>query len=170
METPGIENNKVVESNKKYKNSKTKTRIMIVNLSPLIKQRLTQLISQEPNFTVCSETENADQALKTVEKEKVDLVIVGISPSEVTASKVVENIKLGYPNLPILMLSVSEEIFCAKHALQYETEKIINHQQAEKIIRAICYIESLLKGCVGGFTILVKLGKSINNKANQLGQ
>jgi len=170
METPGIENNKVISSNNKYKNSETKTRIMIVNICPLITQGLTQLISRRPNLTVCGEAENADHALRTVEKEKVDFAIVGISPSDVTTSKVVEKIKLGYPNMPILMLSVSEEIFCAKHALQYETEQIINQQQAEKIIRAICYIESLLKGCVVGFTILVKLGKSITNNTDELVQ
>ena len=86
-----------------HENSKNEKRILVVAGHPAVRQQLTQLISQESNFQVCAEAENADEALDAIETQQVDLAIVHTFVEDANLVELVEKIKLRRPNLPVMI-------------------------------------------------------------------
>lgn len=91
-----------------HENSKNEKRILVVAGHPAVRQQLTQLISQESNFRVCAEAENAAQALSAIETQQVDLAIVDTFVKDATLVELVEKIKLRRPNLPVMTIPILE--------------------------------------------------------------
>ncbi|UCF43440.1 MAG: response regulator transcription factor [Planctomycetota bacterium] len=84
-----------------------KTRILVIDEHATVREGLTRLINDEPGFTVAAEAENAEQALDTISKQEVDLVIVDVSLESTTGTRLTEEIKSRCPHMPVLVLPVS---------------------------------------------------------------
>ena len=164
MVTKGLNSEKteiVNDKREQYKKGKNKHRILIIDGHHAVCRGLAQLINQETDLGVCVEAKSANQALDVIEKQHPDFAIVDISPVGKTCVQLAERIRLRCPNLPILMLSMHDERFYPEGALQGGTEEnVVNRKAAKQIKGAICYIQSLLRHQVSGFTILVKVERS----------
>ena len=77
-------------------------RILIVDDHPVVRQGVTSLINMEPDLIVCAEAENADQALKILKEETINLAIVDISLNGTNGIQLTQKINAKYPNLPVL--------------------------------------------------------------------
>lgn len=116
----------------------SKSRILIVDDHTVVRQGLTLLIGQEPDLVVCSEAENASQALEAIEKQQVDLAIVDISLDGPNGIQLTERIKSRHPHLPVLVLTMHDEELYVKRAFQAGAKGYITkHEAAETIITAI---------------------------------
>ena len=148
----------MINYNKRQPEStRNKTRTLIVDGHPIIRQALTRLVNQELNLGVCAETKNANQALDAVKKQQVDLAIVDISLEGKSGTQLVEKIKLRYPNISVLILKMHDEAFYVEDPLQVaEQEHIVNEQATEQIIKAVRYVQFLLRNQIFGFTVLVE--------------
>jgi DNA-binding NarL/FixJ family response regulator len=123
------------EHNSKNRNQSD---ILIVDDHTVVRQGLTLLINQEPDLAVCAEAENAAQALEIIEKQHIDLAIVDISLNGTNGIKLTKRIKSKQPDLPVLILTMHDEVLYVKHALQAGAKGYITkHQAAETIITAI---------------------------------
>ena len=162
MDNLSSERTKVVDDNKEQqKPCDSPVRVLIVDGQPDVRRGLAQLINRECHPGLCAEAESANQALTAIEEQHLDFAIVDVSPGSETSVQLAERIRLQCPNLPVLMLSIDDEVFYCKDVLSGMTPKSdIDQQAAEKIIKAIRYVQSLLKSHVFGFTILVKVGRS----------
>ncbi|MHC4544786.1 MAG: response regulator [Planctomycetota bacterium] len=144
-----------------YKACEDKTRIMVAGDYPPIRKALVRLISQEADLGVCVDAENTDRALDAIKKEQVDLAIVDISSKETNSIQLAETIKLKFPNLPVLILSMHDRAAHAERSSQAEGEEYpLNEQITEQILKALRYIQSLLRSQIFGVTILVKTERS----------
>lgn len=85
-----------------------KTRILVIDEQPSVREELAQLINDEPGFMVAAEAENAEQALDTINKQQVDLVIVDVSLEDAGGVQLTEEIKSRCPHVPVLVLPVSK--------------------------------------------------------------
>src|SRR5687768_8930713 len=56
-----------------------KKRVLVVDDHPLVRERVAELINQEPDLFVCGEAEKAVGAMEAVEQFKPDIAIVDIS-------------------------------------------------------------------------------------------
>ena len=120
------------------KKSESKTRILIVDDHPVVRQGLIQLINHEPDLVVSAEAENADQALDALKKVSVDIAIVDISLNGTNGIQLTEKIKSKYPGLPVLILTIHDEALYAKRALEAGAKGYVNKREAaETIITAI---------------------------------
>ena len=162
MDNSNRERIKVVDDNKEQLTScDSPVRILLVEDHPDVRRGLAQLINRECHPDLCAEAESANQALTAIEEQRLDFAIVDVSCGSETSVQLAERIRLQCPNLPVLILSIDDEVFYCKDVLSGMIPKgDIDQQAAEKIIKAIRYIQSLLKSHVFGFTILVKLGRS----------
>lgn len=134
------------------------TRILVVDDHPNMRQGLIQLISQEADLGVCLEAESTVQAWNVVYKQQVDMVIVDVSPGRAKDLKLIERIRLQCPSMPTLILSAHGEAVNAGRVLEGQAGGYFGNQEVrEKIIKAIRYVQSLLRTEVHGFTILVKV-------------
>jgi len=143
---------------KQRQTGEIKTRILVVNDRPNVRQGLMHLINQQANLEVCPEATSNDQALDAVDKQQVDLAIVDVSSGRTKDIQLVEQIKLQCPTIPILMLSAHNEAQSAECTSRREVRGYIENQEArDKIIKAVRYVQYLLRTQVYGFTILVKV-------------
>lgn len=150
---------------------KDKAGILIVNEHSIVHHELVRLINRESGLVVCGEADNAVQALHIIKKQRVDLVIVDISLKGITGIQLVEKIRLECPELSVLTISMDNELPCARWAFRAEaSDYAINQKAAEQIITAVHYARSLLRSSVFGFTIFVKIERSLNNGHGEFGQ
>lgn len=117
---------------------KNKTRILVVDDHAIVRQGLIKLIEAEVDLMVCSEAENAQQALKSMSRQQFDLAIVDISLEGINGLELTEMMKLRNPRMIVLILSMYEGLFYAQRALRAGASGYVaKYEAAEKIITAI---------------------------------
>ena len=127
-----------MKSNAQRGAGKNKTRILVVDDHAIVRQGLIKLIETEFDLMVCSEAENADQALKAMAGQQYDLAIVDISLEGINGLELTEIMKLRSPKMIVLILSMYEGLFYAQRALRAGASGYVaKYEAAEKIITAI---------------------------------
>ena len=115
-----------------------KTRILVVDDHAIVRQGLIKLIETEFDLMVCSEAENAGQALEAMGRQEFDLAIVDISLDGINGLELTEIMKLRSPKMIVLILSMYEGLFYAQRALKAGASGYVaKYEAAEKIITAI---------------------------------
>src|SRR5438105_13820558 len=92
-------------------------KILIVDDHPIVRQGLAKLLSDEADLVVCGEAENAREGLQAIVKLKPDLAIVDISLSGKTGLELIKDIRVQYPQLPVLVMSMHDEQIYAERPL-----------------------------------------------------
>src|SRR3954467_248092 len=117
---------------------KTKARILLVDDHPIVRQGLAEMIDQEKDLQVCGTAEDVHKALDAVERLKPDLVIADISLKGSNGIELLKNIKIRYPRMLVLVLSMHDESLYAVRALRAGAAGYIMKQEAtEKVLTAI---------------------------------
>lgn len=93
-------------------------RIVIVDDHPILRQGLTQLIQSEPGLQVVGEAEDAAGAMVVLDRLKPDLVLVDISLPGRSGIDLLQDLRVVYPNLPVLVLSMHDESLYAERVLR----------------------------------------------------
>jgi DNA-binding NarL/FixJ family response regulator len=125
---------------------KTKNRVLIVDDHPIVRQGLRGLISQAPDLVVCGEAETIFDALKAVEQLKPHIVIVDISLRGESGVDLIKDIRIRFPDLPILTLSMYDEAIYAERVLRAGARGYVTKEEAaENVLQAIRHV---LKGQV----------------------
>lgn len=117
---------------------RSKRSILIVDDHPVVRQGLAQLINQEKDLEVRGYAEDAFQAMQAIKDIRPDMVIVDISLKDTSGMDLVKDMKIQYPNLPILILSMHDESLYAERALRAGAKGyIMKHEATERVITAI---------------------------------
>ncbi len=115
-----------------------KRRIIIVDDHPIVRQGLAQLINQEDDLYVCGQAEDAHQAVRGIRELNPDLVIVDVSLRTTSGIELIKDIKVQFPSLPVLTLSMHDEAIYAERALRAGARGYIMKQEAtEEVVNAI---------------------------------
>ena len=86
-----------------------KRRILLVDDHPIVRQGLAELIDAEKDLTVCGTADSMNSALENMVGLKPDLVVVDISLKGSNGIELLKNIKVRYPKMRVLMLSMHDE-------------------------------------------------------------
>lgn len=117
---------------------KEKTRILVVDDHPILRQGLTQLINQEADLSVCGEAEEAHKAIEAIAALNPDMVIVDISLRDINGIELIKKIRVRDETLPILVLSMHDESLYTERALRAGANGYIMKQEAsDQVVRAI---------------------------------
>lgn len=117
---------------------KNQTRILIVDDHPLLRQGITQLINQEKDMQVCGEADEPNKALNAIANTRPDVVILDISLKGTSGIELLKNIKVRYPKLLVLILSMHDESVYAQRALRAGAAGYIMKQEAtERVLVAL---------------------------------
>src|SRR5688500_1661124 len=114
-----------------------KRRVLLVDDHPIVRQGLAELIDAEKDLTVCGTGDSMNAALEQMPTLKPDLVVVDISLKGSNGIELLKNIKVRYPKMKVLMLSMHDEGLYAIRALRAGASGYIMKQEAtEKVIEA----------------------------------
>jgi DNA-binding NarL/FixJ family response regulator len=123
---------------KTAKNKISHKRLLIVDDHPMMRTGLAQLIDSEGDLKVCAEADNAGQAINAVSKQKFDLALVDISLPDKNGLELIKDLRTLNPDLPILVVSMHDEMIYAERVLRAGARGYIMKQEGgKKFLQAI---------------------------------
>ncbi|HPJ39122.1 MAG TPA: response regulator transcription factor [Spirochaetota bacterium] len=115
-----------------------KTRIFIVEDHPLFREGIAQLIDTEDDLEVCGGAASGPEALEQIAVLKPDLVIVDITLKNSCGIDLTKELHKKYEALPILVLSMHDELIFADRVLKAGACGYITKEEStDNVIRAI---------------------------------
>lgn len=108
----------------------TRRRVLIVDDHPIVRQGLRRMIDPEPDLVVCGEAQGESEAREAIRRLAPDIVIVDISLAQGDGLDLVRDVHLQHPELPILVLSMHDELIYAERTLAVGADGYIMKEAA----------------------------------------
>jgi DNA-binding NarL/FixJ family response regulator len=113
-------------------------RIIVVDDHPLLREGLMRVIDEEDDFAVCGVAGSVQEALALVESMAPDLVVTDLSLPGRSGLDLIKDLRATRPALPVLVLSMHDEMIYAERALAAGARGYIMKEAAsEHLIGAI---------------------------------
>jgi len=115
-----------------------KTKILVVDDHPLVREWLANLINEEPDFEVCGQTGAAREALGLIETLSPRIVVVDISLDGSSGLELIKDVKATHPKVDMIVLSMHDEMLYAERAMRAGAAGYIMKREAtKKVLDAI---------------------------------
>lgn len=125
----------------KKKAAAPRSRILIVDDHPAVREALTFRISKTTDLEVCGEAEDVRTAIKLTALLKPDVIIIDISLKDGDGIDLIKRIKVRKYNVRMLVWSMHSESLFAQRALRAGASGYITKEQAtDRIIEAIRHV------------------------------
>lgn len=113
--------------------------IMIVDDHPIVSNGIQQLIDREPDMKVTKSVQDAESAIRFIEKNVPDLMVVDISlKGSTNGIDLIKSLKKRYPKIKSLVLSMHEENLYAERAIKAGAKGyIMKNDLTDNIVKAI---------------------------------
>src|SRR5579862_9513828 len=95
-----------------------KTKVVLVDDHPLVREWLATLINQQPDLEVSGDADSAPKALQVIGAIQPDIAIVDISMEGGSGIELIKNIRASHPNVVVVVLSMHDESVYAERALR----------------------------------------------------
>jgi DNA-binding NarL/FixJ family response regulator len=124
---------------KRRERKDTRRGIIVVDDHPLFRRGVVQLLAQEPDLEVRAEAESSPAALEAMRKTPVDLAIVDIGlHGSANGIELTKSIKAEHPDMPVLVLSMHDEMLYADRALRAGARGYLMKREAlDSVIAAV---------------------------------
>ena len=116
----------------------TRRRVLVVDDHPVVRQGLALAISREADLEVCGEAEHIEEALRLVEAEHPDAVIIDLSLDGEDGIELIDYIKSRWPAVKILVYSSHDEDTFAGRVLRAGAAGFVSKREAmPKLVAAV---------------------------------
>jgi DNA-binding NarL/FixJ family response regulator len=133
--------------------------VLVIDDHPIVRERLAELINQQPDLVVCGEAEDSHQARKAVAELQPDIAIVDITLKDTYGIELIKEFKDRYPKLPMLVLSMHDEAMYGERSLRAGARGYLTKQEATKKI-----VDAIRKVLAGEIYTSEKMAASILQK------
>ncbi len=114
-----------------------KTKVFIVDDHPVVRQGLSAFINGENDFLVCGDAEDAESAVRLINKHDPDIIILDLSLKGTGGIELTAVIKARF-NIPVLLLSMHDENIYAERAIRAGARGyIMKSESMEKVVGAL---------------------------------
>src|SRR6202048_4003149 len=132
-------------------------RVLIVDDHPIVRQGLRRMIEPEPDLVVCGEVQTEGEARTAIRALAPDVVIVDISLAQGDGLELVRDVHAQQPELPMLVLSMHDELIYAERLLAAGASGYIMKQAASdqllialrQVLAGGTYLSESLAGNLG---------------------
>ena len=132
-------------------------RVLIVDDHPIVRQGLRRMIEPEPDLVVCGEVQTEREARAAIRALAPDVVIVDISLAQGDGLELVRDVHAQQPELPMLVLSMHDELIYAERLLAAGASGYIMKQAASdqllialrQVLAGGTYLSESLAGSLG---------------------
>jgi DNA-binding NarL/FixJ family response regulator len=127
--------------NKKKNNTNItagKTRILVVDDHPIVRDGVSDLLNLEADFVVVARAGNIAEAIEAVKEQQIDLALVDMLLKDETGIQATKKIKALCPGITVMIFSMSDDLKHIEQAFDAGARGyIIKDEVSEKIIDAI---------------------------------
>ena len=134
-------------------------RVLIVDDHPIVRQGLRRVMENEDDLTVCGEVETPHDARTAIKELGPDVVIADICLKQGDGIELVRDVRVHYPQLPILVLSMHDEAIYAERMLSAGANGYIMKQAASEQ-----FLVSLRRVLDGGVYVSEAVGNTMIEK------
>src|SRR6266705_1204477 len=120
--------------------------VVLVEDHPMFREQLAQLINKEPDMMVCGETDNIHDALALIESKPTNVAIVDLTLKGPSGLELIKNLKAKEIDVPVLVLSMHDELLYAERVLRAGARGYITKNQTSNEVMAA--IRKVLNGHV----------------------
>ena len=135
-------------------------------------QGLKELIEHQPGLVVIGSTDDWRVALEEIKSLRPELVMLDVTLRDANGIEVLKNLKIHYPTLKVLMLSMHDENLYAMRSLKAGAQGYIMKQEAvDKVSHAIRQVlsgEVYLSESMSKRTMFQLLGRSVSRSGSPL--
>lgn len=111
---------------------------MIVDDHPAIREALRSTIESKLDLEVVGEADSADRALRAIEKQQPDVVVVDISLADVHGLDLVNNINTMFPDVKVVVFSMYDEQVYAERAIRAGASSyLMKSEPTQQVVEAI---------------------------------
>jgi len=115
-----------------------KSRVLILEDLPIIRERLAQLIEGEPDLEVCGESDDAREAMKIVAATRPKVVVTSLSLKNSNGLDFIKDLHGRYPEVLVLVFSMYDELVYSERAIRAGARGFIRKNESTKdLMRAI---------------------------------
>ena len=132
--------------NGKPPQSKKKSRILIVDDHPMVRERLAQVINEQSDLVACGAVIDAAQAMMAIERLHLDLALVDLNLKQSSGLELIKDIHCRWPELPMLVVSMHEDSVFAERTLRAGARGYISKEEAT--VQVVAAIRRILSGDV----------------------
>lgn len=108
-----------------------KTRVLIVDDHPLVREGLAARLAAQPDMEVCGEAANVGEALQQIRTQSPDLAIVDIQLAESHGIELIKDVSSRFPHVKMLVVSAFDESLYAERALRAGADGYINKRELQ---------------------------------------
>jgi DNA-binding NarL/FixJ family response regulator len=120
------------------RNTQQRTRILLVDDHPLVRERLTEVINREADLIVSGEAEDRHEAIEAILAKPPDLVIVDLKLKTSDGLELIKDIRARWPRMRMLVVSMHDESLYAERVIRAGALGYITKQEAtRKILLAV---------------------------------
>ncbi|MCA9144029.1 MAG: response regulator transcription factor [Planctomycetaceae bacterium] len=113
-------------------------RILIVDDHPIVRRGLADLVNGEPDFEVCGQAADANEAIECVRLERPDVIICDLTLNGTHGLDLIKRLRSSDPDIKVLVSSMHDELVYAERVLKAGGMGYINKQETvDKLIDAI---------------------------------
>lgn len=139
-----------------------KIKIIIADDHAIVREGLKQIVAEEKDIIVAGEAENVNSLMELLKKESWDLIVLDINMPGKSGLEALKDIKLFYPKIPVLILSMFGEDQYGLRAIKAGASGYLKKVSAPgELVTAIRKIIS------GGKYINASLAEKLADKFNE---
>jgi DNA-binding NarL/FixJ family response regulator len=121
-----------------------KSRVFIVDDHPLVREGLANLINEQDDLVVCGEAEDSAEAIVELATARADVALIDISLKNESGLELVKNLKVQFPSVALIVLSMHDEALYAERALRAGARGYVMKRETTKSVLAS--IRQVLRG------------------------
>lgn len=136
----------------------SKKRVLIVDDHPVFRAGLSGLINLDATLAVCGEAQDAQEAMRALERLSPDLVLLDMSLPGKGGLELLKDLRALHPGIPVLIISMHDETLYAERVIRAGGRGYVMKQEGpEKTLAAIH------KVLAGGVFVSDKISAQILN-------
>ncbi len=111
-----------------------KIKFLVIDDHPVFRQGLVALLESNKDYLVCGQAGTAEEAMDVINKNLPDIMLVDISLSRQNGLDLVRTFKGICPQIPVLIISMHDELIYAERSLKAGARGYVMKQEASSVM------------------------------------